>query len=136
VGLRGGSGGVSRARLRALAEPIADLRPDTPPLLAQLVMRCLEKEPDDRPQSAADIVRVLETVTSGGSHPAMPAILLGGRRRLGRALGLYALAFVAVAVWQNFAQTENQVQTEANHVVDLYRHTLAFPEPAASRLRH
>jgi Protein of unknown function (DUF4239) len=46
------------------------------------------------------------------------------------------LAFVAVAVWQNFAQTENQVQTEANLVGDLYRDTPAFPEPAASRLRH
>jgi hypothetical protein len=31
------------------------------------------------------------------------------------------LAFVAVAVWQNFAQTDNQVQTEANLVGDLYR---------------
>jgi Protein of unknown function (DUF4239) len=46
------------------------------------------------------------------------------------------LAFVAVAVWQNFMQTENQVQTEANLVGDLYRDTPAFPEPAASRLRH
>ncbi len=46
------------------------------------------------------------------------------------------LAFVAVAVWQNFAQTDNQVQTEANLVGDLYRDTPAFPEPAASRLRH
>ncbi len=46
------------------------------------------------------------------------------------------LAFVAVAVWENFAQTDNQVQTEANLVGDLYRDTPAFPEPAASRLRH
>jgi hypothetical protein len=46
------------------------------------------------------------------------------------------LAFVAVAVWQNFTQTDNQVQTEANLVGDLYRDTPAFPEPAASRLRH
>jgi len=46
------------------------------------------------------------------------------------------LAFVAVAVWQNFTQIDNQVQTEANLVGDLYRDTPAFPEPAASRLRH
>jgi tRNA A-37 threonylcarbamoyl transferase component Bud32/tetratricopeptide (TPR) repeat protein len=78
--------------------PIAQMRPDTPPLLAELVMRCLEKEPDDRPQSAADIVRVLETVTSGTGTPAMPSILLGGRRRLGRALLRYALAFVGVVI--------------------------------------
>ncbi len=86
------------AQMGERPEPIGDIRADTPPLLAELVMRCLEKDPDDRPQSASDIVRVLETVTSGGGHPAMPAILLGGRRRLGRALGLYALAFVGVAL--------------------------------------
>jgi ABC-type multidrug transport system fused ATPase/permease subunit len=46
------------------------------------------------------------------------------------------LAFVAVAVWQNFAQIDSQVQTEANLVGNLYRDTVAFPEPSASRLRH
>lgn len=86
------------AQMTERPEPIGALRPDTPPLLAQLVMQCLEKEPDDRPQSAADLVRVLETVTSGGGTPAMPAILLGGRRRLGRGLTRYALAFVGVAI--------------------------------------
>jgi eukaryotic-like serine/threonine-protein kinase len=77
--------------------PVTDLRPDTPPLLAELVMKCLEKEPDKRPQSAMDLVRVLESVTtSGGAHPAMPAILLGGRPRVVRALIIYAAAFLAV----------------------------------------
>ena len=76
--------------------PVTDLRPDTPPLLAELVMTCLEKEPDKRPQSARDLVRVLESVTtSGGAHPAMPAILLGGRPRVIRALAWYAAAFFA-----------------------------------------
>jgi eukaryotic-like serine/threonine-protein kinase len=77
---------------------IGEVRPDTPPLLAQLVMRCLEKDANDRPQSAADLVRVLESVTTGGSQEAMPAILLGGKRRLWRALAYYAMGFVAVAI--------------------------------------
>jgi eukaryotic-like serine/threonine-protein kinase len=78
---------------------IGELRPETPPLLAELVMGCLEKEPDARPQTAQDLVKVLESVaTSGGAHPAMPQILLGGRPRLARALMLYAAAFVVVAV--------------------------------------
>ena len=78
---------------------VAELRPDTPPLLDELVMRCLEKEPNDRPQSAHDLVKALESVaTSGGAHPAMPGILLGGKPRLGRALAVYAAAFVVVAV--------------------------------------
>jgi hypothetical protein len=45
------------------------------------------------------------------------------------------LAFIAVAVWQNFAQVDALVQTEANLLGDLYRDTAALPEPVASTLR-
>jgi hypothetical protein len=45
------------------------------------------------------------------------------------------LAFIAVAVWQNFAQVDNLVLTEANLVGDLYRDTAALPDPTASALR-
>jgi eukaryotic-like serine/threonine-protein kinase len=76
---------------------VAALRPDTPPLLAELVMRCLEKDPARRPQSASDLARVLETVTSGSSAP-MPQVLIGGRRTLPKALAIYALAFVVVLI--------------------------------------
>ncbi len=77
---------------------VSELRPETPPELADLVARCLAKDPNDRPQSASDIVRVLETVTSGGSHAAMPSILLGGRGMLKKALGIYVAAFLIVAL--------------------------------------
>jgi tetratricopeptide (TPR) repeat protein len=77
---------------------VTELRHDTPSSLAELVMRCLEKEADDRPQAASDLVRVLETVTSGGTSPAAPAVLLGGRGMFRKALAIYAGAFVAVAV--------------------------------------
>ncbi len=87
------------AQMGERPQPILELRADTPPVLADLVMRCLEKDPDDRPQSAADLARVLESVTSsGGAEGAMPAILLSGRMRLWRALGLWAVAFVAVVI--------------------------------------
>ena len=77
---------------------VSSLRPDTPALLADLVMRCLAKDPGARPQSAADVARVLETVTSASGQPVMPAALLGGRGMLAKALGLYLAAFVIVAV--------------------------------------
>jgi len=79
--------------------PISEVRLDTPPALAEVVMRCLEKEPDNRPQSASDVAHVLDTVSSSGTgQVAMPAVLLGGRGMLGKALALYAAAFVVVAV--------------------------------------
>ena len=77
---------------------VTALRPDTPQPLAELVMRCLAKEADDRPQHAGDLVRVLETVTSGGSSAAMPSVLLGGKGMFRKALALYAAAFVVVAI--------------------------------------
>ena len=86
------------AQMGERPEPIESIRADVPPLLAELVMRCLEKEPDQRPQSAIELVRVLETVTSGGGHPAMPAVLIGGQRRLATVLATYAAAFIAVAI--------------------------------------
>jgi tetratricopeptide (TPR) repeat protein len=86
------------AQMGETPEAISTIRPDTPPLLAELVMRCLEKDPDRRPQSAFDLVRVLESVTSGTGTPAMPGILLGGRRRPMRAVAIWAAATFAVGL--------------------------------------
>jgi tetratricopeptide (TPR) repeat protein/tRNA A-37 threonylcarbamoyl transferase component Bud32 len=77
---------------------ISDVRPDVPAAMSELVMRCLEKEAGHRPQSAADIVRYLDTVTSGSGQTANPAVLLGGQVSLQKALAIYAGAFIVVAV--------------------------------------
>ncbi|MGH7653489.1 MAG: protein kinase domain-containing protein [Gemmatimonadaceae bacterium] len=77
---------------------IAELRPDTPPALASLVMQCLEKDPDARPQNAADILRQLDAVSSTASMAAMRAFTLSGPGALRRALAAWAFAFVAMVV--------------------------------------
>jgi tRNA A-37 threonylcarbamoyl transferase component Bud32/tetratricopeptide (TPR) repeat protein len=76
---------------------VRELRADAPAALAELVMRCLEKSPDARPQSASDVVRVLETVTSSGAVDAAP-VLLQAPMKLGRALAAWAGATIAVAL--------------------------------------
>ncbi|HVX40720.1 MAG TPA: serine/threonine-protein kinase, partial [Gemmatimonadaceae bacterium] len=97
--------GVSPQKLLAAhmgerPRPVSELRPDTPPELARLVAQCLEKEPDARPESADALLAMLDTVPTGDSsrQPALPGILIGGRGMLWRALGVYAVAFIAVAV--------------------------------------
>ena len=59
------------AQVTEFPEPIAKRRPNLPPALAALVMRCLEKRPADRPQSASEIVHALDDITtpSGGTAP-------------------------------------------------------------------
>jgi Tfp pilus assembly protein PilF len=86
------------AHMGEAPKPIADFRGDLPASLAELVMSCLAKEPKDRPQTAGDIARALDTITSGGGMPAMPPVLLGGPGMFRKALALYAVAFVAVAI--------------------------------------
>ncbi|HEY0996709.1 MAG TPA: protein kinase [Gemmatimonadaceae bacterium] len=78
-------------------QPLQELRPDCPPALARLVMQCLEKDPAHRPASAEELLRHLDSTTSF-PRDAAPAILLGGRGMLLRALGVYALSFAAVAL--------------------------------------
>jgi tetratricopeptide (TPR) repeat protein len=87
------------AHMSEKPQPVLELRPDTPAVLAAMVMRCLEKDASARPQTAAELFAALEaTSTSDAGYSAMPAVLLGGRGMLWKALVMYATAFVAVAV--------------------------------------
>jgi tRNA A-37 threonylcarbamoyl transferase component Bud32 len=77
--------------------PIADLRPETPRVLATLIARTLEKDPNLRPQTAAELLAVLDGEMSTGAHAAASApILLPEPRAFAKALAFYAVAFVVV----------------------------------------
>jgi tetratricopeptide (TPR) repeat protein len=87
------------AHMSEMPAPVAGLRPDCPPALAALVMQCLAKDPASRPASATELLSRLDAVASPSApQAAMPAILMGGRSMLFRALLVYAGAFVGVAV--------------------------------------
>ncbi|HUQ81860.1 MAG TPA: serine/threonine-protein kinase [Gemmatimonadaceae bacterium] len=60
------------AHLSEAPPSLAELRPEVPSALVSLVMRCLEKEPDRRPQNAQQILIALEdpAVLSGELGPA------------------------------------------------------------------
>src|SRR4051812_20000333 len=88
------------AQLTATPPTIPARRTDVPVALAQLVMRCLEKERDKRPQSANEIAELLENpdMVSGAfaSAPLMAAKRRGKFIIVGAAV---AVALALVAGW-------------------------------------
>jgi tetratricopeptide (TPR) repeat protein/tRNA A-37 threonylcarbamoyl transferase component Bud32 len=86
------------AHMTEAPRDLLTLRPELPPQLAALVMACLAKEAGDRPQHARDLVRVLQSVTTSGDVPAVPAILRGGKVKLAHAFAIWAAATAAVVV--------------------------------------
>ena len=94
---------VLAAHVTQAPEPLLSRAPGCPPALASLVMRCLEKRPESRPQSAADLVAPLETTTtpSGELAPtgAQPVISGATAAAIRRAHPVrVAVAFVVAAV--------------------------------------
>ncbi len=89
---------VLAAHLGEAATPLGNVAPDAPPALAELVMLCLEKDPDKRPQDASQLVRVLDTVTTSGTGASVPAVLRGGHLPLGKAFTLWLVATLVVVV--------------------------------------
>jgi TolB-like protein/Flp pilus assembly protein TadD/tRNA A-37 threonylcarbamoyl transferase component Bud32 len=70
---------ILAAQVMQAPPPITDLRATVPPAMAALVMRCLEKKPADRWQSAEELLHHLESMAtpSSGTAPtgAVAAVL-------------------------------------------------------------
>ena len=85
---------VVAAQLTEAPRPIAELRADTPPALAAVVMQCLAKDPAKRPQGAEEVARALDSVVVSGFGPVSSVI----NRRPGAMYGFAAAVAVLAAV--------------------------------------
>jgi Tol biopolymer transport system component/tRNA A-37 threonylcarbamoyl transferase component Bud32 len=86
------------AHLTESPAPIRALRPDVPPALEELVMKCLAKEPADRWQSVAEVIDRLEALGAGSG--AQSSVWRPRRRAiLAIAAASVAGAALAVALW-------------------------------------
>ena len=84
------------AHVARAPEPVDRLRTSVPAPLAALVMRCLEKRPADRPQSAEAIVRELDAMGPSTTSAAVSPDGQRPRPLLARALALFVLCSAVV----------------------------------------
>ena len=87
---------VLAAHVTEAAEPVSKHRKALPPALSTLVMKCLEKRPADRWQSADELIMQLDTVLTptGGVTPTETQ----PHAALGRAIPAWARAVAAVVL--------------------------------------
>ncbi len=83
--------------LKEQPRSIAELTPLSPPMLERVIRQCMEKEPDDRWNSAGDVKRALEWIVEGGSQVGLPAVVSTRRRVRERVLWI-AVAVLGLAV--------------------------------------
>jgi Tol biopolymer transport system component len=87
------------AILSSQPPPISSVLPVMPPALDHVVRKCLEKDPDDRWQSAHDVASELRWIGETGSQAGVPAPSSRRRRTRERlAWGLVAVLGVATAL--------------------------------------
>jgi TolB-like protein/Tfp pilus assembly protein PilF/tRNA A-37 threonylcarbamoyl transferase component Bud32 len=123
--------GLLAAHVTELPEPVQKRRAALPSALAALVMRCLEKRPADRPQTAEEIVHALDDLTtpsvgmpptSAGPSTASMAARIGRGRRTGYLVALGALVVLAagvVVVWQHSRGATTNATSEGRSVAVL-----------------
>jgi Tol biopolymer transport system component/predicted Ser/Thr protein kinase len=78
--------------------PISSVQPLTPPALDRVVRTCLAKDPDERWQSAHDIVSELKWIREAGSQAGVAAPVAARRRGRERLAWAVAAAGVAAAI--------------------------------------
>lgn len=89
---------VLAAHLTQMPKPITTVRTDVPRSMATVIMRCLEKNPADRPASAAEILTELESVSTTDEAISTRDSSARLRRRTAIIGGLLVLVGVAGAV--------------------------------------
>src|SRR5437867_340901 len=77
--------------------PISSIQPMSPPALDHVVRRCLEKDPDDRWQTAHDVKLQLQWIAEGGSQVGLPAPVTARRRGRERWAWLFAALFAVLS---------------------------------------
>ena len=87
------------AIMSSVPPPMASLQELTPPALEHIVERCLSKDPEDRWQTAYDVMKELQWVVEGGSQPGISApVATPPKNRERLAWGLVAALAVGIIV--------------------------------------
>jgi len=128
--IRNSTAETTAAILKEEPPSLSDSGTTLPAELERTIRRCLEKNPEERFQSARDLafdLRSIATQTGAVGAPQTPAV--GVRRWRWSALGGLAIAIAAVAIWQLAPRVDAPEPTEEiSRIVVLPFENLGSPD--------
>ncbi|HUQ83269.1 MAG TPA: serine/threonine-protein kinase [Gemmatimonadaceae bacterium] len=125
---------VLSAHLTEQPAPLETITPQIPAALSALVMKCLAKNPADRPQTADDLVRALERVDLSGDWRA-PAATKPTTKRRTLAIIAAAVVLVAAGGWALWERFRDHAPAPDQNVVAVVPFRVASADPALHYLR-
>jgi eukaryotic-like serine/threonine-protein kinase len=89
---------VASAILEKEPTPISTIKPMTPPTLDHAIRRCLAKDPDERWQTARDLMLELKWMAEAGSQAGVPAPVVSHRKVRERLTQMAAAIMTLIAL--------------------------------------
>ena len=127
---------VLAAQVTLQPQPVSSLRSSVPPALASLVMRCLEKKPADRCQTADELLQQLDAMAtpSGGTTPTAASAAVRRQRPRWAWVTLPVVAIMAAAlVWRSRGTAQPEMKL-SNKVVAVLPFRVTGADPSLAYL--
>jgi serine/threonine-protein kinase len=127
---------VLTAHLAEQPVPVGDRVPQLPPTLAALVMKCLAKNPAERPETAEELVRTLDRIDLSGDWSA-PGTAKPAARSGGRTIAIVAAVVVALAAggWVLWERLRDRAPAPDQNMMAVVPFRVSTADPALHYLR-
>ena len=123
------------AIMQSQPQPISSIQPMTPPALDRVVRTCLEKDPEDRWQTAHDVALQLKWIEEGGSAAGVPrpvATRRRGRERIAWMVATVAIVAAAALAVIQFMRPAPEPAQSIRFLIDAPPGVTTFGSPRVS----
>jgi serine/threonine protein kinase/Tol biopolymer transport system component len=130
-----GQASLIAAIMSSKPQPVSEIQTMTPPALDRVIHTCMEKDPENRWQTAHDVALQLKWIEEGGSQIGVPRAVVSRRKsreRLAWAVAAVAVVAAAAQLVLNFTRPEPPAPTSMRFQIEAPPGVQSFGSPRMS----